>query len=526
MKVLISDNVAPEAIQILESTGKIEVHNRAGLSPQNLLEIISEYDGLIIRSATKVTKEVIEAGTRLKVIGRAGSGLDNVDVPAATKRGIVVMNTPDGNTITTAEHTISMILALSRNIPQATASMKANKWEKKKFEGREVYWKTLGVIGMGKIGKVVADRAMGLKMKVIAHDPYLKEEIARDMGVELVSLDELYARSDYVTVHVPKTKETMNLIDREAISKMKDGVMLINCARGGIINEEALYEALKEGKLWGAALDVFVQEPPGEHPLLGLPNLICTPHLGASTEEAQRKVAEDVARQFVDYLLHDTVKNAVNLPSIDGELVSVLRPYLDLSEKMGRFMAHFVEGAPEEVSISYQGEVSQLDCRPLTISVLVGLLSPVVPDGINFINAPHLAKERGIKVTEAKIESAEDFVNLISITLKTNKKEAHIAGTLFGKREPRIVRLDSFTMEATPEGHLVFIKSGDSPGVIGGIGSFLGQHGININRMSVGQDLTNKLNIILLHTDITVSGPVMEGLGKLPHIIQALRFDI
>jgi D-3-phosphoglycerate dehydrogenase len=237
-------------------------------------------------------------------------------------------------------------------------------------------------------------------------------------------------------------------------------------------------------------------------------------------------VAEDVARQFVDYLLYDTVKNAVNLPSIDGELVSVLRPYLDLSEKMGRFMAHFVEGAPEEVSISYQGEVSQLDCRPLTISVLVGLLSPVVPDGINFINAPHLAKERGIKVTEAKIESAEDFVNLISITLKTNKKEAHIAGTLFGKREPRIVRLDSFTMEATPEGHLVFIKSTDSPGVIGGIGSFLGQHGININRMSVGQDLTNKLNIILLHTDITVSGPVMEGLGKLPHVIQALRFDI
>jgi D-3-phosphoglycerate dehydrogenase len=526
MKVLISDNVAREAIHILESTGKIEVHDRAGSDHQKLVEIIPEYDGLIIRSATKVTKEVIQAGVRLKVIGRAGSGLDNVDAAEATKRGIVVMNTPEGNTITTAEHTISMLLALSRNIPQATASMKNYKWEKKKFEGKEVYRKTLGIIGMGKIGSIVADRAMGLKMKVIAHDPYLKEETARNIGVELVSLDEMYARADYVTLHVPRTRETTNLINREAINKMKDGAMLINCARGGIVDEEALYQALKQGRLWGAALDVFTQEPPGKHPLLELENVICTPHLGASTEEAQRKVAEDVAHQIVDYLLYGTVKNAVNMPSIDGEVVSLLKPYLDLCEKMGHFMAHFVEGALEEVSISYRGEVSRLDCRPLTVSVLVGILSPTLTDTINFVNAPHLAKERGIRVTEAKSESAEDFINLISIVVKTNKKKGHIAGTLFGKREPRIVRLDSFTLEAIPEGHMVFIKSGDSPGVIGGIGTFLGQNNININRMNVGQDLANKLNIILLHTDITVPVPVMEGLSRLPHVIQALRFDI
>jgi D-3-phosphoglycerate dehydrogenase len=526
MKVLISDNVAREAIEILESTGKIEVHDRAGIDHQQLVESIPDYDGLIIRSASKVTVDVIQAGMRLKVIGRAGIGLDNVDVSEATKRGIVVMNTPEGNTVTTAEHTISMLLALSRNIPQATASMKSHKWEKKKFQGKEVYRKTLGIIGMGKIGSIVADRALGLKMKVIAHDPYLKEETARSIGVELVPLDELYARADYITLHVPRTRDTVNLINREAISKMKDGVMVINCARGGIVDEEALCEALKQGKVRGAALDVFVQEPPGEHPLLQLENVICTPHLGASTEEAQRKVAEDVAHQIVDYLLYGTVKNAVNMPSIDAESVSLLKPYLDLCGKMGGFMAHFVEGAVGEVSISYRGEVSLLDCQPLTVSILVGLLSPSLKDAVNFVNAPHLAKERGIKVTESKSESAEDFINLISVDVKTNKREGHIAGTLFGKREPRIVRLDSFALEAIPEGHMVFIKSTDAPGVIGEIGTFLGKNSININRMNVGQDLANKLNVILLHTDITVSAPVMEGLSKLPHVIQALRFDL
>lgn len=526
MKILISDNLAPEARELIQATGKIQVDDRAGMGADELLEKISEYDGLIIRSATKVTEKVLQQARNLKVIGRAGIGLDNVDIPAATARGIVVMNTPEGNTVTTAEHTVSMLLALSRNIPQATASMKSLKWEKKKFQGKEVFRKTLGIVGMGKIGSIVADRAQGLKMKVIAYDPFLKEEAARNLGVELVSFDELLSRADYLTVHVPRTAETVGLINEKAIAKMKNGSIVINCARGGIVDEKALYKALSEGKLRGAGLDVFETEPPGDNPLLSLDNVICTPHLGASTEEAQRNVAIDVAQQMADYLLNGTVKNAVNMPSIEGEQMAVLKPFLELCEKMALFLSQIVSGGLEEVAVSYMGEVSGFDCRPLSTAVLVGLLSPRLKDMVNFVNAPVIAKERGIRVSEIKSETVEDFLNLISIEVKVDGKKVYLAGTLFGKKEPRIVRIDEFALEAAPKGHLVFIKSVDAPGVIGELGAYIGSQSININRMSVGQDLENRQNVILINTDVTVPGPVMEGLRELENVIEAVRVDI
>ncbi len=526
MRELISDNLAPEAEEILRSTGKIQVDARPGLSAEELIAIIPEYDALIIRSATRVTAEVIKAGEKLKVVGRAGIGLDNVDIPAATARGIAVMNTPEGNTITTAEHAISMILALSRNIPQATASMKNRKWEKKKFQGKEVYAKTLGIIGLGKIGSIVADRALGLKMKVLAHDPYLKEDAARKLGVELVSFDELLKRSDYVTIHVPRTPNTVGLINEAAIEKMKVGAMVINCARGGMVDENALHRGLTSGKLRGAALDVFETEPPGDNPLLDLDSVICTPHLGASTEEAQRNVAIDVARQIADYLLSGAAKNAVNMPSIDGEEMAALGPYLTLCEKLGNFLGQLIKGGLESVEISYRGDVSHSNCNPLTIATLVGLLSPQLKDMINFVNAPHIAKERGIAISETKSESAENFLDLISIQVKTDEGDWFIAGTLFGKKEPRVVRIGQFHLEAAPEGHLVFIKSVDAPGVIGEIGLFLGKNNININRMNVGQDLVNKLNLVLINTDVAVPGPVMDGLQKLSNVIAAVRFEM
>ncbi len=526
MKVLISDNMAAEAADILRNTGKIKVDEKSGLTPAGLLEVIGEYDGLIIRSATRVTEDLIREGKRLKVIGRAGIGLDNVDIPAATARGIAVMNTPEGNTVTTAEHTISMMLALSRNIPQATASMKTGKWEKKRFQGKEVFNKVLGIVGLGKIGSIVADRALGLKMKVIAHDPFLKEDAAKRMGVELVGLEELLARSDYVTVHVPKTAQTTAIINKESIGRMKDGAMVINCARGGIVDEDALYEALKRGKLRGAALDVFQTEPPLESPLMTLDNVICTPHLGASTEEAQRNVAVEVALQIADYLINATVKNAVNMPSIDGDQLTVLKPYLDLCERMGKFVGNLLQGGVEEITVTYTGEISGYDCKPLTIAALVGLLSPRLRDMVNFVNAPVIARERGIKILESKSDTGEDFLNLVTILVRTSMREWYIAGTLFGKKEPRIVKIDAFPLEAAPKGHLVFIKSQDAPGVIGEIGSFMGKRGVNINRMSVGQDIENKLNVILIDTDVSVPQDAMNGLNGLPVVIEAVQFDM
>jgi len=526
MKVLISDSLSKAGIKILEETPGLEVDVNTGLTPEELKGIIGEYDALVIRSATKVSAEIIEAARHLKVIGRAGIGLDNVDIPAASQRGIVVMNTPEGNTITTAEHTIAMVLALSRNIPQATSSLKQGKWEKKKFEGREVFNKTLGLIGAGHIGRIVAERAKGLKMMVIVYDPYIKPETIEQLDLEPVSLDELLRRADYITIHTPKTSETVNLIREETIAKMKKGAMVINCARGGIVNEADLYEALKSGHLGGAALDVFDTEPPGTIKLLDLDNFICTPHLGASTREAQENVAIDAARQIAEYLLHGTVKNAVNVPAISAELMSILRPYATLAERMGSMQAQLADSAVLEAQIDYSGTVTEYDVTPLTTAMLKGLLTPILKDDVNFVNAPYIAAVRGIKVVESKSRTSEDFSTLLQLTVKTLEGDNIVSGTVFGKKMLRILRINSFYLEAIPEGHNLLIQNQDRPGAIGQIGITLGKHHINISRMQVGQEREQDQNIILLTTSTVVEDEVLEELRNLEHVFSVRKIEL
>jgi D-3-phosphoglycerate dehydrogenase len=515
MKVLISDSLSEEGIQILEDAG-LEVVYKPGVPYEELLEIIPEFDGLIIRSGTKVTREVIEKAKNLKVIGRAGTGLDNVDLQAANEKGIVVMNVPGGNTLSAAEHTIGLLFALARKIPQAVASLKSGKWEKKKFMGVELNNKTLGIIGLGRIGSIVADRALGFKMRVIAYDPFVTPEAAEKKGIELVSLEELYKRSDFITIHTPLTKDTYHLIDEKAFSMMKDGVYIINCARGGIIDEEALYKALTSGKVAGAALDVFEKEPVDpEHPLLSLDNFIGTPHLGASTVEAQKTVAVEIAKQVVDYLIKGVIRNAVNVPSLSPEALKIIGPILGLAEKMGLLAAQLSEGAIQEVEISYKGEISQLDVKPLTLAFVRGLLFPYLKEDVNYVNALIRAKERDIKVVESKVEMAEDFTSLISAKVRHTKGETIVEGTLFGKKESRIVRINGFRLDALPEGHMLYIFNEDKPGVIGEIGTILGKHALNIARMYVGQDPMKKTNVILLSLD---QPPTPEALKELDEL--------
>jgi D-3-phosphoglycerate dehydrogenase / 2-oxoglutarate reductase len=526
MRVLVSDNLSEVGVRIFEEIPDIDVDVNTGLTPEELKGIIGQYEGLVIRSATKVTADIIEAAANLKVIGRAGIGLDNVDIPAASKRGIVVMNTPEGNTITTAEHTMGMIMALSRNIPRATASLKEGKWEKKKLQGRELYNKTLGLIGAGHIGRIVADRAKGLKMKVIVYDPYIKPEAIEKLDLEPVSFEELLSRADYITVHTPKTEETANLIDRDAIAKMKKGTYVINCARGGIVNEEDVYEALASGHLGGAAFDVFMSEPPGKMKLMELDNFICTPHLGASTREAQDNVARDVAEQIVAYLLHGSVKNAVNVPSISEELMTTLRPYVILVERMGSLHAQLVESAIVELQVNYSGKVVDYDVEPLTTAALKGLLTPILTDDVNFVNARVIAEDRGIKVVESKSSTSEDFGSLVNMRVKTLEGENVVSGTIFGKTFPRVLRINDFYLEAIPEGHNLFIQNDDSPGVIGKIGTTLGQYGVNICRMQVGEQKKKKQNVIFLATNTVVSDEVLEALRALEHVYMARRIEL
>lgn len=527
MKILVSDKLSLKGVEIFEKAQGIEVDVKTKLPPEELEAIIGEYDGLVVRSATKVKAEIIEAADKLKVVGRAGSGLDNIDVQAASKKGIVVMNTPGGNTITTAEHAISMMLALSRKIPQATASMKSKKWEKSKFMGTEIYNKTLGIMGIGSIGSVVADRVRGLKMNVLAYDPFLSPERAEKLGVELVSIDELLKRSDYITIHVPKSKDTTNLINKELFSKMKDGVFLINCARGGIVNEKDLCAAIKSGKVAGAALDVFEKEPPDtDNPLLDLDEVICTPHLGASTEEAQEKVAVAIAEQMVDYLLNGTIMNAANVPSVDSEILATIRPYLDLAERLGSFQGQVVLGGLEQVSIEYSGEAAALEIAPITVSLLKGLLYSILKEDVNYVNAPVIAKERGIKVIESTTSESEDFTSLITLKVKTSKEERLVAGTIFGKSDPWIVQVDQFRIEAVPDRYMLLFHTHDRPGVIGNIGTGLGKHGINISRMQFGREKVEGKSLLLLSTDGPVSSEIIEQMKGLPHIISLDSIEI
>lgn len=515
MKVLVSDNLGEVGIQMFREAEGIEVDVKTGLAPEELKAIIGQYDALAIRSATKVTEELIAAAPKLKVVGRAGIGLDNVDIPAATKRGIVVMNTPTGNVITTAEHAIAMMLALSRNIPAATASLKAHRWEKKSLQGRELYQKTLGVVGYGKIGAIVADRARGLRMRVVIYDPFVPPEKITADGYEAVSLEDLYKQADYITVHVPKLKTTANLINKEAFAQMKPGVMIINCARGGIVNEADLYDAIVAGKVGGAALDVFEIEPPGDNPLLTLDQVICTPHLGASTAEAQTNVAVMVARQIIDYLTSGTIVNAVNVPSVTGELLEKIGPYIKLAEQLGLLQAQLIQGAPKEVVVEYFGDFRGIDLSPITTALLKGLLTPMVKEVVNFVNAHVLANQRGIKVTEATMAAHEEYTYLINTKLVTTEGESVVAGTIFGKQDTRIVRINTFRLEMIPLGHMALIHNQDVPGSIGEIGTTIGKHNINIARMQVGQETGGDRNIIFLCTDTPIPQEVIEELRGL-----------
>ena len=518
MKVLISDNLGEVGIQIFEKEEGIAVDVKTGLDPEELKKIIGEYDALAIRSATKVTADLLAEAKKLKVVGRAGIGLDNVDIPAATKRGIAIMNTPGGNVVTTAEHAIAMMMSLTRNIPQGTSSLKEGRWDKKKLQGREIYNKVLGVVGYGNIGAIVADRARGLRMNVIVYDPNVTAEKIEKAGFESVSLEELYKRSDYITVHVPKMKSTIGLLNKEAFAQMKDGVMVINCARGGIVDEADLYEAIKSGKVAGAALDVFETEPPGQSPLFELDTVIGTPHLGASTKEAQTNVAVAVAEQIIAYLKHDTVINAVNVPSVTGELLKKLGPYLTLADRMGCLQAQLIQGPVKEVVVEYLGDFQGLDLSPVTTALLNGLLSMMVKDEVNAVNAPSIAKDMGIKVTETTSGESVDFTNLIKVKVVTSEMENTVEGTIFGKNDPRIVSINNFRVEIIPKGNLALIHNVDKPGAIGSIGTTLGTNKLNIARMQVGQEGDGERNIIILKTDTPIPDEVVTQLMDLPMV--------
>jgi D-3-phosphoglycerate dehydrogenase len=526
VKVLVSDNLSELGVKILRETEGIEVDVKVGMSPEELKTVIGQYHGLVVRGATKVTADVIAVADNMKVIGRAGTGLDNVDIRSASKRGIVVMNTPGGNTVTTAEHTLSMMMALARNIPQADASMKEAKWEKKKFQGTEIFNKTLGVIGLGKIGSVVSDRAIGLGMKIIAYDPFLSEEQAKQMGIKLGTLDEIFKEADFITLHVPLTDETRALINQKNIAKMKDGVRIVNCSRGPVVNEEDLADALESGKVAGAALDVFNVEPPGVSRLVGNPKVICTPHLGASTKEAQDNVAIAVAGQIKEYLTTGTIRNAVNAPAVAGEALERLKPYLDLSQRLGLFMGQMIETGIKSVEAQYSGEIAELEVKPLTTSFLTGLLTPIMQDDVNQVNAPLVAQERGITVSETKVSRSEDFLSLLRYKVITERREHLVEGTLFGRLEPRMVRYQAFRGEFDLSGDLILIHGVDKPGVIGKVGATLGERGINISHFQFARQAQGGEALLFLNTDTKATDDAMEALQQLDSVESIRRLTI
>ena len=520
MKILVSDPLAEEGLKILKEVREFQVDVKTELKPEALKETIKDYDALIVRSATKVTKDVIEAARQLKVIGRAGVGLDNVDLEAATQKGIIVMNTPAGNTISTAEHTMSMVLALSRNIPQANASTKKGEWKRSKFMGVELYNKTLGIVGLGRIGREVAKRALSFGMKVLAYDPFLSREVAGDLGIEITELKELLERSDYITVHTPLTEETKYILSTKEFTAMKKGVRVINCARGGILDEAALINAIKEGKVAGAAIDVFEKEPlSADSELLNLDNIILTPHLGASTEEAQVNVAIEVAEIVRDALLGRGIRNAANYPSLEAEVYKILDPYINLSEKLGIFLAQLVEGRYQELNINYSGDIAKHDLSPLTMALAKGILSPILKETVNFVNATSLAKERGIKLKEAKSSTEEEFVNAVQLEIKTDKETKKITGTLSSNKQPRIVKIDGYYVELSPVGELIFIQNWDRPGIIGNLGTLLGKHNINIAAMTFGRDKPGGRAISVLNVDSPISPEILDKIKKIENIL-------
>jgi len=517
-KVLIADKLSPQAIDVFKQN-KVEADVKTGLSPEELLAIIGEYDGIAIRSATKVTAKVLEAGKKLKVVGRAGIGVDNVDVKAATAAGVVVMNTPFGNSVTTAEHAISLMMSLARQIPAANASTHAGKWEKNKFMGVELSGKTLGLIGCGNIGSIVADRAQGLKMKVVAYDPFLSTEKAESIHVEKVELDELLKRADFISLHTPLTDTTRNILNKDAFAKAKKGVRIVNCARGGLVSEPDLKEALTSGQVAGAAFDVFETEPATKNDLFGMEQFVCTPHLGASTSEAQENVAVQVAEQMSEFLTVGTVTNAVNMPSVSAEDAQKLKPYITLAGQLGSFAGQLAEAGIKAIKIEYEGTVAKMNTKPLTAVALEGLLAPLV-ETVNMINAPVIAKERNIDVSEVRHDRVHDYQTLIRITLTTEKRALQVSGTLFGSK-PRLVEVDSVKLEAGLGSLMLYVNNEDKPGLIGNLGKILGEAKVNIANFHLGRSDTASDAVALLEVDQAVSAEVLAQINKLPSVKQA-----
>ena len=519
-KVLISDKMDPKAAQIFRERG-VEVDEITGKTPEELIAIIGEYDGLAIRSSTKVTKAILAAATNLKVIGRAGIGVDNVDIPAASAQGVVVMNTPFGNSITTAEHAIALMFALARQLPEADASTQAGKWEKNRFMGVEVTSKTLGLIGAGNIGSIVADRALGLRVKVIAFDPFLSPERAVEIGVEKVELDDLLARADFITLHTPLTDQTRNILSAENLAKTKKGVRIINCARGGLIDEAALKAGLDSGHIGGAALDVFVTEPAKESPLFGTPNFVSTPHLGASTDEAQVNVAIQVAEQMSDYLMSGGVTNALNVPSLSAEEAPRLKPYMALAEKLGSLVGQLTTGSIGRISIHSEGAAAELNQKPMVSAVLAGFLRTQT-DTVNMVNAPVLAKERGMEVREVRTEREGDYHTLLRVSVKTDAGERSVAGTLFGDAAPRLVELFGIKVEADLAGHMLYVVNEDAPGFIGRLGSLLGEQGVNIGTFHLGRRSAGGEAVLLLSVDDAVTPELLAKVRALAGVKTAM----
>jgi D-3-phosphoglycerate dehydrogenase len=525
-KVLISDALSPAAVAIFKERGvEVDFQPNLGKDKDKLAEAINGFDGLAVRSATKVTPKILERARELKVIGRAGIGVDNVDIPAATARGIIVMNTPFGNSITTAEHAITLMLSLARQIPEADASTRAGKWEKNKFLGVEIFGKTLGVIGCGNIGSIVADRALGMKMKVIAYDPFLSDERAIDIGVEKVDLEDLLRRADFITLHTPLTDKTRNIINADSLKLTKKGLRLVNCARGGLVDEAALYDALKSGHIAGAALDVFATEPASESPLFALPNVVCTPHLGASTTEAQENVALQIAEQMADYLVRGAITNAVNFPSISAEEAPKLKPFIALAEKLGSFAGQLTETGIKSVQISYEGVVAHMNTRALSSAAIAGVLRPMLQD-INVVSAPAVAKDRGIVIEETRREAEGDYESLITLTVTTERQSRHVSGTVYADGRPRIVNIKGIRMDAEFAPSMIYITNLDKPGFIGKFSSTLGDAGINIATFHVGRDAPGGNAVALIEIDGQLPDAVLAKVRALPQVQQAkpLRF--
>ena len=524
-KVLISDKMDPNAARIFEERG-CDVDVKPGMTPDELKAVIGQYDGLAIRSATKATKEILDAATNLKVIGRAGIGVDNVDIPYASSKGVVVMNTPFGNSITTAEHAIALIFAVARQIPAADAGTQAGHWPKNDFMGVELTGKTLGLIGAGNIGSIVASRALGLKMKVVAYDPFLTEERAVEMGVEKADLDTLLAKADFITLHTPLTDQTRNILSAENLAKTKKGVRIVNCARGGLIDEAALKAMLDSGHVAGAALDVFAQEPPAaDHPLFGTKNFVCTPHLGASTTEAQVNVALQVAEQMADYLVTGGVTNALNVPSLSAEEAPKLKPYMALAERLGSLVGQLAHGNLTEISIEREGAAAELAGKPLEAAVLCGLMKQY-SDTVNMVNAPFLARERGLDVRSIRHERDGAYNTLLRVTVATSQGDRSVAGTLFGAENPRLVEIFGIGIEAELAGHMLYIVNQDAPGFIGRIGTLLGEHGINIGTFNLGRRQTGGEAVLLLSVDQAIPDTVVKAACALEgvKVVKALAF--